>query len=241
MDLTTWEKRSEWPLLGASVAFFAAYAWDVLAEPSGGPGLLVQLVIVVAWVIFLMDYVVRLALAEHRVKWFFWHVIDLAVVVLPMLRPLRVLRLIAVLGILHRATGAALRGRVAVYVVVTTVLLVVASALAMLDTERHAAGATIVSFGDALWWAFVTITTVGYGDYTPVTTTGRVIAVVMMVAGIALLGTVTATLASWFVQQISRDEDANQAATRSQVAALSAEIAALRVELQQARPTPPAD
>jgi voltage-gated potassium channel len=230
MDVTTWERRSDGLLIGASLVFLAAYAWDVLDQPRGSLGLFGRTLIFAAWAIFAIDYMIRLRLAENRSRWFFHHLLDLAVVLLPMLRPLRLLRLITLLGVVQRVAGTALRGRVALYVCGTTVLIVFVSSLAMLDAERHAVGATITTFGDSVWWAFVTITTVGYGDYTPVTTTGRLIAVVMMTAGIALLGTVTATLASWFVQRISEEDEASQSATRAQVRDLSAEITALRRE-----------
>ena len=70
------------------------------------------------------------------------------------------------------------------------------AALAVLDAERSADNANIVTFGDALWWATTTATTVGYGDLFPVTTEGRWVAVGLMVAGIALIVLVTAGLAA---------------------------------------------
>ena len=60
---------------------------------------------------------------------------------------------------------------------------------------------------DALWWSFVTVTTVGYGDLYPVTTAGRIIAAALMTVGVALFGTFTAYVASWFVQQREEQEE----------------------------------
>src|SRR5450759_4660981 len=94
----------------------------------------------------------------------------------------------------------------------TSLILFVAS-LAVLDAERGAKSATITTFGDALWWAMTTVTTVGYGDRYPITTQGRFIAGGLMLGGIALLGIVTASLASWLL-------DTNE------VRALRAELAA---------------
>ena len=74
-----------------------------------------------------------------------------------------------------------------------------AGALLEYYVERDAGG--VSSFGDALWWAVVTATTVGYGDLSPVTSTGRVIAVVLMFVGIGVIGAFTATIASWFIEQ----------------------------------------
>lgn len=84
------------------------------------------------------------------------------------------------------------------------------AALAMLDAERDADGATIHTFGDALWWGATTVTTVGYGDRYPVTTTGRIVATALMVVGISLVGVVTATIAAWFVS-LTQDAAATEA------------------------------
>ncbi|EME62530.1 ion transport protein, partial [Rhodococcus ruber BKS 20-38] len=124
-----------------------------------------------------------------------------------MLRPLRLLRLVTLLGVVHRSVGTALRGRVIVYASGSTALLLVVSSLAMLDAERTAPDATITTYPDALWWSAVTVTTVGYGDFAPVTATGRLIAVALMIAGIALLGVVTATLASWLVERVGEQDE----------------------------------
>ncbi|MBT2503457.1 potassium channel family protein [Curtobacterium sp. ISL-83] len=228
-----WSGRTQWPLAVAATAFLAAYAVEVLADPRGGLLLVCELVINITWVMFIVDYVVMLMLAEQRGRWFVRHLLDLAAIALPFLRPLRLLRLVQLFQALHRSGGAAVRGRVSVYVVVTTVLLVFVSALAMYDVERHAPGATIVSFGDALWWALVTITTVGYGDLTPVSVEGRFIAAGVMISGIALLGVVTATIASWIIDQVGRREDDAQTATRRELRELTAEIHALRDELER--------
>jgi voltage-gated potassium channel len=82
----------------------------------------------------------------------------------------------------------------------------------------------IASFGDAVWWAVTTVTTVGYGDLAPVTAMGRVVAVALMIGGITLVGTVTATLASWIVQRVAEEDTAHEAATRAQIDELREEI-----------------
>ena len=117
------------------------------------------------------------------------------------------------------------------YTVVSTFLLVFVSSLAMLDAERTYPGASITTFGDALWWAFTTITTVGYGDLYPVSFTGRCIAVALMVGGIALLGTITATIASWLVEKVAERDEASQAATRRQVRELSLQVQKMQEKL----------
>jgi len=130
------------------------------------------------------------------------------------------------------ASAGALRGRVVLYIVGSTALLILVSSLAILDAERGREGANIEDYGDAAWWAITTMTTVGYGDRFPVTGAGRLIAAALMLAGIALLGTVTATLASYLLERVQEAEEEAQAATRQDVRALTEEVAALRRELQ---------
>ena len=139
------------------------------------------------WALFMLDYVVRLYLAPDRWHWFWHHLIDFAIVTLPLIRPLRLLRLVVLIEMLQKAVGDAFRGRIVVYTASGVVLLIYSSSLAVFDKERYLHGATINSFGKALWWSICTATTVGYGDVYPVTNTGRVIAVLLMIGGIRLV------------------------------------------------------
>ena len=233
MTQARWRKLTEWPLTAAALLFLAAYATEVLADLQGRPRVVAETIINIAWLAFIADYIVSLALAKERWQWFYRHLFDLTVIALPALRPLRLLRLVTLVRTLQGIAGTAFRGRVVAYVAVTTALLVFVAALAILDTERAASGALITTFGDALWWAFVTITTVGYGDLYPVTVTGRLIAAGVMLGGIALSGVVTATLASWIVDSVAKRDVEVQAATRREVAELADEIRALREALTQ--------
>lgn len=79
--------------------------------------------------------------------------------------------------------------------------------ITVLDAEQDAKGANITTFGDALWWACTTVTTVGYGDRFPVTVQGRVVAVGLMLVGIAVVGAVTATIAAWLVSQVEQERE----------------------------------
>ena len=101
----------------------------------------------------------------------------------------------------------------------------------MLDAERGAPDANIAGFDDALWWGVTTITTVGYGDQFPVTDQGRLIAVALMLTGIALLGIVTATIASWFIERLGGVEET----TQREVDAVLREVEALRRGLGRER------
>ncbi len=234
-----WEELADWPLTAASALFLAAYAWPILDTGLDRSWRLVcEVVTWVTWAAFAGDYVVRLALTADRLRFLRTHLLDLAVVVLPLLRPLRVLRLLTVLRVLDRYAGGALRGRVLTYVGSATALVMLLAALAVLDAERAHPEANVTDFPDALWWSFATVTTVGYGDRFPVTGTGRAIAAGLMLVGIALLGTVTAAVASWLVEKVQQADEASEAVTRRDIAALAAEVAALRAELSGRRPVP---
>jgi len=155
----------EWPLTAIAVLFLVAYAWPILDPELDQPWPAVFLAITwAAWAVFALDYFVRLILAERSGAFVRTHLFGLATVVLPLLRPLQLLRLVTLLNVLNRYAGASLRGRVMVYVVGSMVLVLFVSALAVLDAERGREGSNITTFGDAVWWSFTTVTTVGYGD-----------------------------------------------------------------------------
>ena len=231
--LRAWERVTEWPLAGAAVVFLGAYAWEVLTNAQGGAKNAAELVIDVVWALFGVDYLVRLALAPSRGQWFLHHLPDLAVIALPILRPLRLLRLVTLVGIMQRSAGTALRGRITLYTAGSAALLIFTSALATLDAERDEPGSSIRTFGQALWWALTTITTIGYGDTFPVSTEGRFIAALLMIGGVALIGVVTATLASWIVSLVEEESAEQEAATQAQVAALQRQVSELSERIDQ--------
>ena len=215
----------EWPLTIAALVFFAAYAFEILAGLKGSYELLAEAIIWVAWGVFVVDYIARISITEKRWKWFTHHLLDLAIVVLPMLRPLRLMRFLTFIAIIQRGAGGLIRGRVVLFTIGSTILIIIIAGLAIFDAE-HQVG-NIKSFGDAVWWSFVTMTTVGYGEYYPVTIPGRIVAVGLMIGGITLIGVITATLASWIVERVS-NETAKTSATEEQVETLRAEVSELK-------------
>lgn len=184
MGLKTWKKWTDWPLMVLSVVFLVVYSWEILSRTHIA---LCETVINVIWVVFVVDYVVSLWLADDRWRWFKHNLFTLLTIAVGML----------------------------MYV----------GALAVYSVERGASGSTITDFGTALWWAFVTVTTVGYGDFSPVTFQGKIIAVVLMFTGIALIGIVTATLASWIVDQVNLETDRREDAREKEVAKEAAQEA----------------
>jgi voltage-gated potassium channel len=232
-----WEQAVEMPLTAIAFVFLVGYAIPIL-DPTIGSELRLGCLIAtwVAWACFLLDYVVRLVLSVQRGRFVRENVIDLLVVALPLLRPLRLLRLVTLLNVLNRTVHRSLQGRVAIYVGGAMVMIIFISALAIVDAERTAPGASITEFGDGLWWSLATLTTVGYGDYVPITTTGKFIAAGLMFSGLALIGIVTASLATWFIASVRQVEEESEAATRRDVKALAREVASLREELAGYRP-----
>jgi voltage-gated potassium channel len=187
----------------SAVLFLAAYSVAIL-DPGLPADLLLACKVVAwtTWVMFVVDFVVRIALAQDRRRYVVRHLLDVLVIALPLLRPLRLLRLVPLLAVLNRRATTSLRGRLAVYVAGGAVLLAYCGALTVLEAERANPEANITNFGDAIWWAATTMTTVGYGDRYPTTGVGRLAAVALMVGGIAVLGVVTASVASWLVEQV---------------------------------------
>ncbi|WP_040312733.1 potassium channel family protein [Gleimia coleocanis] len=232
LKLERWEAKTQTVMAVLAVLFLTLYAYEVLAQPNAVVVNRLETGIFVIWLVFLADYLIRLFLAKNRFQWIKANLIDLASVALPVLRPLRLIRLVTLLSVLQRTTGEKLRDRIISYTLFSTILLVFVSSLAILEAERPAAGANITSFSDALWWSVVTITTVGYGDYTPVTQTGRVITLGLMLGGMALIGIITATLASWITERASSEVQRVEDETYNRIAALEETINLLREELK---------
>jgi voltage-gated potassium channel len=152
------------------------------------------------------------------------------------------IRLARVARLLMAGTGArrlfARLGRVAIIAVAVVVI-----GAAVAYRAEHPSNPEFASYGDSLWWAIVTLTTVGYGDIVPQTLEGRLTGVLIMVAGVGILGVLAGSLASFFRVGSSEDEssDNDEASTtdlapqvvelRTQVAALTHEISRLTAKL----------
>jgi voltage-gated potassium channel len=229
--LHRWEHATAYPLTVLSLVFILVYAWpilDVAMDPYWRG--VCEAADLIVWALFTVEYVIRLLLAGNKTRFVRTHWFDLAVLILPVLRPLRVLRLLNALRVINRHAVSWTRGRLAIYVVATTVLLVLVAGLAVLEAERGRPGGTIESYPEALWWAVCTITTVGYGDLYPTTVEGRLVALALMVGGLGLIGFTTGSLASWIVDRVST-ADRPAHATRADVALLLREIHELRAEV----------
>ncbi|MEU5715019.1 potassium channel family protein [Streptomyces sp. NPDC020403] len=206
--LAEWERRTEMPLLVASVVYLAGYTIHVLMPLSTRPWHDAALILVaVAWLLFVVDYSARLHLSGQGPRFARTHWLDTLTLLLPPLRPLRVVQLYTRFQLRRKEPRLSLHARVMAYAGTSALLLGYTASLAVYQQERGAPDSTIRTFGDSVWWACATLTTVGYGDAVPVTALGRVIAAGLMACGLALLGAVTGSFSSWLVQLFSRQDE----------------------------------
>nr|WP_093876285.1 potassium channel family protein [Streptomyces sp. TLI_105] len=226
-----WEERTQTPLLVLAVAFGIAYAVPIVA-PGAEPWVhrLCTHVEWTVWGAFALDYLVRLGLAPDRWRFVRGHPVDLLAVILPMVQPLRLLRVVSTLLLVGRRARMAPQITLTTYVAGAVVGLMMFGSLAVLHVERDAPNGNIKTLGDAVWWSFTTMTTVGYGDHAPTTGLGRVLAVGLMLSGIALLGVVTANIAAWFISRFDRDDAVERRQTEL-LEALTLEVRELRAEV----------
>ena len=168
-------------------------------------------------VIFFADFLIRFFSAKNKWHYMQWGWIDLisSIPVFELFLAARVFRIIQLLRVLRAFRSMRLLTKyyfsnkvkgAFTSVGIIAILMVIFSAIGILNVEKDAPHSNIKTAGDALWWAYVTITTVGYGDKYPVTPEGRIIAVALITVGVGLFGTFTAYVASWFVEKREEEE-----------------------------------
>jgi len=229
MRLEQYENASATPMVVLAVLYLGIYATEVLAEGLPLPGrVALEVTGNLIWAVFVADLAIRVFLAPRRLRYLLRHPID---VVVPMFRFLRVLRVItAGQWLVTRGRRLAV-GRTAAAIVVAVSFLALVGGLAVLDAERGAPEARITTFGDAVWWAFTTMSTVGYGDMYPVTAAGRVVAVGMMTVGVSLLGVISATLATGFLAQTTLEQESESALMLLKLDRLQTQVSELKTLL----------
>lgn len=199
-SVVNWERKSALPLAVLAMAFLALWAVQVLAPLTPGEWDVVEGTILFIWVAFIADFLVRLYYHQDRKGFLRTNVIEIIALVVPALRFLRMLRVLMAVGMLTRVVQS-LQARVNLYIAIVLPMLVFAGALGVFEAERDVAKSNLHNFPDAVWWAWETVFTVGYGDHFPVTAEGRFIAVILMLGGVAMISVVTANLASYFLSQ----------------------------------------
>ena len=220
----------------------------LLPQAPAGVRVLLLAIINLLTFIFLFDFIRSLYRAPAKSEYFFrqygW--IDLlgSIPFVPLLSLFRIVRIIRIRRSLrkqgyNRAVRSFFSSSSESTLIVTifaVVIVLTLGSIFVLYFEEPAVGASIKSGGEALWWAVVTIATVGYGDYTPVTAPGRIIGVVVIITGVAIFGVLASFLSSRFVGERDRVDRENKhaeiLASLEKLDRIEAELAALREQVQ---------
>jgi voltage-gated potassium channel len=227
-----------WDLFLASLSLMVilGVALDLVLELDRTTKDLILVVDSAVCLVFLSDFVWRLATAKDRAAYLKWGWVDL-ISSIPVVETLRWGRLLQVFRVLRAIRSArhlmrlARRGQaftVLLAVALGCFVLALAGSMAMLHFEKNAPGTTIHSLQDAFWWSLVTMATVGYGDCYPVTGPGRIVAVVLMFTGIGLFGTLTAFLSTRLLRPALKEEEKELSEVLAKLEALEKKIDALQ-------------
>ena len=190
-----------------ALTFLFAFSYPAFTDSiSDSTNQILSIIQWVCWVAFAIDLLFGLVTSENKVLYLKRHPLEIASVLLPFLRPLRLMRVISFGGLALQKIAVGRQFAITVKVAITTVFVAYVAAVQITITERAVEGSNIKNFGDGFWWAITTVTTVGYGDRYPTTTEGRLLAVMLMFMGISLVGVITASVAAWFVK-MSQDAE----------------------------------
>jgi voltage-gated potassium channel len=193
-------------LTSLAVVYLFAFSYPAFVDPV--PNETEQILSSIqwfVWVMFALDVSVGLARSTDRTRYLKAHPIEIISVALPMLRPLRLLRLVTIGSLVIQRIAVGKQFSIAIKVFLFSILIAYISAVQITIIERPIEGSNIKSFGDGLWWALTTVTTVGYGDRFPTSNEGRILAFALMLVGISLVGVITASVAAWFVKMVQND------------------------------------
>ena len=242
-------------MVGLGLAFLVLLGLDFAgAAATPGQRLWLDRALNAIWILFVLDFAVRFVVAPAKLAFLRANWLGAASLALPFLRPLRALRalratrslsLVRLLGGANRGMRVlqqVARGRQLAYVAALTVLVTLLSAVGALFFDRGVEGATIETFGDALWWATAMVTTINNEKYV-VSAEARVVAILLRVFAVSVFGLVTASIASYFVgRQAEERASAKEgegglgpglAELRTENELLRHEVAALRTAVER--------
>ena len=189
-----------------AVAFLVSFSYPAFtSEINAQTQTILDAIQWISWTAFAADLIYGISRAESKKRYLKSHPLEIAAVVLPFLRPLRLLRIVSFGSLVIQKVAIGRSFGITIRVFVTTLFLTYIAAVQITLIERNALDSNIKTFGDGFWWAITTVTTVGYGDRFPTTTEGRVLAVGLMMLGIALIGDISATIAATFVKMMQDD------------------------------------
>ncbi|MBD2292564.1 ion transporter [Anabaena sphaerica FACHB-251] len=236
----------ETPMLVLGFAWLALF----IIEMIWGLNSLLEAVSITIWIIFILDFLLKLAIAPHRISYIKSNWLTVISLFLPALRTFRIIRVIKILRTARAVRGLQLlrvmtranrsmrilaasgTRRGFSYVVALTMIVTVLGAAGMYAFENEVpVESGLHNYGTALWWTAMLITTMG-SEYWPKTPEGRVLCFFLALYAFAVFGYVTATLATFFIGRDADDDEAELAGAKS-IQVLQTEIAALRQEIQE--------
>ena len=196
----TYERRSALPVFVLGVLFLVGIIETTTAQGDTSSGLWLM---GVAWVGFVVDLLIQWVLDDEPRSFPRRHWFAILAVLVPFFRVL----LIAYVFLRLAGGRRRLQAKIQFYALYLTVLVVLFGGALVLSAERSYPGSNITTYGEAIWWSLVSVTTVGYGDYFPVSPTGRAIATLMLVNGVVIISVITATVSSRFVSNPDAGEE----------------------------------
>ena len=184
-----------------ALAFLVAFSYPAFnTDISDSTQTILDLIQWISWGAFASDLLYGLSTAKNKKSFLLKHPLDIAAVLLPFLRPLRLLRIISFGGLALQKVAMGKQFAITLKVFIASIFIAYVAAIQITISERAVESSNIKNFGDGIWWAITTVTTVGYGDKFPTTMEGKFLAVGLMIVGISLMGVITASVAAWFVK-----------------------------------------
>jgi voltage-gated potassium channel len=226
--LKSYQTRTEKPLIALALVFVVVLMAQLFTSETSSVFTVLEVLNWLIWSVFACDYAICVFLAEDKRNWVFKHPLELLIVIVPFLRPLRLLRVLPLVAQIFRKSRTNLSGRALRVATFGLVLFVVPATVVLYFIESQTKGSTVTSWGDALWWAITTSTTVGYGDIYPITAAGRILSSVVMLLGITFIGIFTAAIASWFVQDSKEEKTSELALILDRLDKIESEIKKLQ-------------
>ena len=202
------ERVTRFPMALLGIAWLVIGIVIITTDVNGSASIFLVGTLFVLWAILLVEYVVRLVVTPDRRGYLKRRWVEPATVVVP---PFQGWHLVGIekMGLLFQEgtlrVEAVLKHHSLFRVLIAATATLFLGAWLVLLFEENAKASNIHTYPDALWWAIVTVTTVGYGDRFPVSPGGRAVAVVLMLVGIGLIGVLTATVASVFIKEHTDD------------------------------------
>ena len=221
------ERATRYPMAVLGIAWLIMAIIILTKRANGSVSTVLVGALFVSWTVLLVEYLVRLVVTPDRKGYFRRRWVEPATVVVPPLQGWHLVGIEEMCLLLHEAelrVEAVLKHHSLFRVLIAVFVTLLLGAWLVLLFEEHAKGNLLHDYPDALWWAIVTVTTVGYGDRYPVTFGGRAVAVVLMLVGIGLIGVLTATVASAFIKEHT---DANKAEFKKGHADLGQQLAVI--------------